>query len=433
MRIGGLLGLVTLLAATPVSGGGFSIPDIGVRRTGMGAVIGRPDEAAIYHNPAGLILNHGWHLYLSGGVALISTEFQLHSWERSDEFLGVNANADGYYNPTKPSRAMGVIPLLAASGEIIPDKLVLGTALFVGNAQGAQFDEKAITRYHLIDGYVVAPQAVVAGAYRLLPSITAGASVGLMNIRIKGQRDVFPIFNGTDISNLAGTSPRLELEGSGWAPTWMVAAFGQPHPKITWGFTLTGRIDATLEGPIKVTYSDDAATPGDTLEGTQKTKQFLPWTFMAGANVDVHPNVEVGGELRYWLYRQYKQQHTDVTGIFLLRELEVQKNYNDSWQVSGGARIHDLPAIPKLEMMLGTHYDRTPSPTRSLTFDQPTFRHIGLHTGVRYTTGRFCIGASYLHYWYLVPTVNDSITMPPSDFKGSGTNNIFTISLDATL
>lgn len=432
----GLACVVTLglaLAAGSARAGGFGIPDIGIRRTAMAAVIGRPDEAGIYHNPAGLILNDGWHLYIQGGLALITSEFQLSPWPESDRFLGVSAGPDGYYRPTKPSRAMGVIPLIAASGEIIENKLVLGTSLFVGNAQGAAFDEDAITRYHLIEGYIVAPQLVVAGAYRVHPTLTLGASAGVVNIRIHGKRDVFPIVEGSDISGVVGTSPRLELDGSGWAPTWMVSAFGQPHPRVTWGATITGRIDATLEGPVKITYGDDAPVPGDTLIGRQRTKQFLPWAFMAGGNVDVTPNVEIGAEVRYWLYRQYKKQHTDIIGIFLVRELETIKNYNDSWQVSGGVRVHDLAAAPKLELMLGTHFDRTPSPPQTLTFDQPTFKHIGLHSGVRYQFGRYRVGASYLHYWYLVPTVENSTTMPPSNFRGSGQNHIMSVSLDVTL
>ncbi|MGF2075660.1 hypothetical protein, partial [Enterococcus casseliflavus] len=83
----------------------------------------------------------------------------------------------------------------------------------------------------------------------------------------------------------------------------------------------------------------------------------LPWTFLAGANYDVTPNVEVGAELRYWLYRQYDRQYTQVENIFLVNELETIKDYNDSWQVSGGVRVHDLPQVPRLEAMLGTHYD----------------------------------------------------------------------------
>jgi long-subunit fatty acid transport protein len=426
------LGLVVSTAV--VQAGGFGIPDIGVRRTAMGAVIGRPDEAAaIYHNPAGLILQPGWHIYASAGLAMIRTEFQLSPWAESDRFLGTTPGDDGYYAPVSPRRAWGVIPMLAVTGEILPGKLVMGAALYVGNAQGAKFGDNDVTRYHLIDGYVVAPQAVVAAAYKINEQITVGASAGVLNVRIHGRREVFPIVNGQDISMIAGTRPMLELDGSGWAPSWMLAAFGRPHPRVTWGATITGRVDATMSGPVEITYSDDSPSPGDKLIGTQTTTQLLPWAFMAGANVDVTPNLEVGSELRYWLYRQYKKQHTDVVGIFLVRELETMKNYNDSWQVSGGVRVHDLAVVPKLELMAGTHFDRTPAPSSTVTLDQPTFRHIGLHTGARYTAGRYRIGASYLRYWYLIPTVDDSTTSPPSNFKGHGANHIVTLSVEAAL
>nr|MBA3541692.1 hypothetical protein [Deltaproteobacteria bacterium] len=184
---------------------------------------------------------------------------------------------------------------------------------------------------------------------------------------------------------------------------------------------------------VEITYSDDAATPGDTLVGTQTTTQLLPWAFMGGVNFDLTPNVELGGELRYWLYRQYRKQHTDVVGIFLVRELETMKNYRDSWQTSGGLRVHDLAPVPALELMAGMHYDRTPAPSSTVTLDQPTFNHIGLHTGARWTVGRYRLGASWLHYWYDIPTVTNSTTSPPSNFRGNGTNNIFTVSLEARL
>jgi len=426
--------LLVLALTAHATAGGFGLPDIGVRRTAMGAVIGRPDEgAAIYHNPAGLLLEHGWHLYLSMGLAVVRSEFQLHSWDQSDHFLGVTAGPDGYYAPVRPTRAIGAIPMLAVTGEIMPGKLALGAAVYVGNAQGAGFSPDAVTRYHLIDGYVVAPQAVVAASYQLLDSLAIGGSLGVIDVRIHERKDVFPVFDGKDISSISGTTPELSLDGSAWAPSWMIAVYGHPHPRLTWGATLTGRVDAAMTGPIVITYSADAPSPGDQLVGQQTTTQLLPWALMGGANFDLTPHVELGAEGRYWLYRQYQQQHTDVVGIFLVRELNTAKNYQDSWQVSGGIRVHDLDAAPGLDLMAGTHFDRTPAPANTLTLDQPTFRHIGLHTGARYTVGRYRFGASYLRYFFLIPTVTDSTTNPPTNFRGTGSNNIFTLSVEASL
>lgn len=426
--------VATLLVAAPAAAGGFVVPDIGVRRTAMASIVGRPDDgAAVYHNPAGLILQHGWHAYASAGVLLISSEFQVHAWDRSDEVLGTTAGADGYYDPVRPSRAIGAVPMLALSGELLPDRLVVAASLYVANAQGAAFSDRAVSRYHLIDGYVVAPQATLAASYRVSDALAVGASVGVMYLRLHGHRLVFPVLQGTDLTAIAGTKADLVLDGSGWAPTWIAAAFGQPHPRVTWGATVAGRIDAELQGPLRITYGDDAPTPGDTLVGTQTTTQLVPWTFTAGAAVDLTPQLELGVDVRYWLYRQYRTQHTDVVGIFLVKELETVKNYHDSYQPSGGLRLHDLAAAPGLELMAGTHYDHSPAPPTTLTLDQPSFDHLGLHAGARWSVGRYRLGASYVHYWYAVPTVTGSTTAPPTNFRGSGGNNIFTVSVEARL
>jgi long-subunit fatty acid transport protein len=414
--------------------GGFTIPDLGVRRTAMGAMIGRPDEpSAIYHNPAGLLTQRGWHAYLSTGLALIRTEFELRAWDGSDRFLSTSAGPDGYYDPVEPSRAYGVLPMLAATGEIIPDRLVLGAGIYVSNAQGAAFDRDGVTRYHLIDGYVVAPQAVIAASYRVTDSLALGASAGVLHLRIHGRREVYPIINGSDLSAFTGSRPLLELDGTGWAPSWSIGAFGRPHPRVTWGATIAGRVDATMKGPVTITFGDDAPVPGDTHSGTHETTQMLPWAFMGGVNVDVTPQVEIGAEYRHWLYRQYKVQRTEIHDIVFVRELETTKNYHDSWQISGGVRVHDLARVPRLELMLGTHFDRTPAPTATVTLDQPTFRHIGLHSGLRFSFDRYRIGASYLRYWYLIGAVDDSTTTPPSNFRGQGATHIVTVSIDAAL
>jgi long-subunit fatty acid transport protein len=238
--------------------------------------------------------------------------------------------------------------------------------------------------------------------------------------------------NGTDVSNLVGSEPELTLDGSDWCKTWNLGVYATPVSGLSLGASITGRVDADLQGPITVVYSDDAAQP-DRLEGRHTTELMLPWTFLAGANYDVTPNVEIGSELRYWLYRQYDRQRTQVENIFLVNELVTEKDYHDSWQTSGGVRVHDLGAVPRLELMLGTHYDRTPAPARTVTLDQPTFSHVGLHSGVRWTQGRYRLAATFIHYWYDIPQIEDSITSPPSNIRGDGHNDIFSLAFEATV
>ncbi len=425
---------IAIAVAAPAHAGGFSIPELGLRATAMGAVIGRPDDGtAIYHNPAGLVLAPGWHVSISTGVALPRTRLRLAPWDDSDRFLGATPEADGYYAPVSPSVAFAVIPILSASAELMPHKLYVGLAAYVGNATGAAFHDDDVTRYHLISGYVVAPQLMAAAAYRLRDDLALGVALGVVNLRVHGRRYVFPVIDGNDASAIVGSKPELVLDGNAWAPAWSVGAFGHPHPRVTWGATIIGRVDAKLTGPLTITYSDDAATPGDMLVGRHTTSQLLPWTFQGGVTIDVSPHVEVGVDARYWLYHQYKSQHSDVVGIFLVRELDTPKNFSDSWAVSGGVRIHDLAAAPWLELMAGGTYDVSPAPLNTITLDQPSFDAWGPHVGLRATLGRYRLGASYTHYWYALPTITDSITLPPTNLTGTGDNHIVTVSLDAQI
>jgi long-subunit fatty acid transport protein len=431
MRAVRLVVLLGALAAAgrPVSAGGFAIAEMGARRTGMAAVIGRPDEpAAVLHNPAGLTLLGDTHLYLSFGLSLLSTSFRLRPWPESDRFIDQEVGEDGYYPATEPERAFAVLPMLVATTELMDDRLWVAVAAYVGNATGSRFDEDAPTRYHLIDGYIVAPLGSLSVATRLTPWASAGVGVGAMNIRVHGRRHIYPIIGDLDASASFGTRSEMIIDGSDWVPTWNAGALFTPHPRVTVGFDVIGRTTARVHGPVDIEFED-----GGLIEGEQTTEILLPWTFQAGVNVDVHPRLELGTELRYWLYRQYDKQVIDVERVVFVDDIVNDKDYRDSYQVSGGGRVHDLAALPGLEGMLGWHYDRTPAPRRTVALDQPSFSHVGLHSGLRWQTGRWRFGATYIHYWYQVPTISNSETTPPSNITGSGGNDIFTVTLEATL
>ncbi len=428
--------VAALCAASPAIAGGFGIPEIGVRRTGMAATVGRPDEpSAVFHNPAGLTMQHGMRLYASFGLSFVSTEFRLQPWEKSDEYLGdeFDVDGDGYYPATKPDKAIGAIPMLVFTKQWSP-KIFSAASLYVANGTGAFFDKDAVTRYHLREGYIISPLAQLSGAYKLNDQVSVGAGVGVLNIRIHGVRDFYPEYQGFSLRNMLGSRPELTLDGSDWQPSWNLGVLYTPIPKLSLGATVIGKVHPTLDGPVSLKEDEDSMdSPGYVFKGTAHTELVLPWTFLAGANYDVTPQLEVGTELRYYLYRQYKNQHTAIDDIFLTDHLDSPKNYKDSWQTAGGVRVHDVKQVPGGELMLGFHYDRTPAPPETVTLDQPTFSHWGLHTGARYAVGRYRFGASWVHYWYDIPTITGSITFPPSNIKGDGTNNIVSVSVEAAL
>src|SRR5690606_16783129 len=203
--------------------------------------------------------------------------------------------------------------MLVATTEILPDRLYAAAALYVSNATGSRFDEGDVTRYHLIDGYVGSPVGTLSAACQVSPWLSVGLGGRLMNSRTHRRRHVFPVIGGMDVSGCTGTETELVIDGDDWLPTWNAGVLVTPHQRVTIGASVIPRSDATLEGPVEVSFGQDVG--GGTFYGSHTTEQLLPWTLQAGANVDVHPALELGGELRYWLYRQYDEQRIDVEGI----------------------------------------------------------------------------------------------------------------------
>jgi long-subunit fatty acid transport protein len=430
-----VVGLLAVLAgAGDASAGGFGVVEFGMRRTAMGAVIGRPDDpSAIYHNPAGLILTRGTSLYLASGLMLPRTDFLVRPWSGSERYLTDPVDASGYYPPVNPDRAFAVIPMIAASTDLGRDDLALGLALYFPNAVGGSFREDSVARYHLISSYVVGAHLTAAVAYRPHRVISLGVAGSMVYIRSAGERHFYPSLGGLDLGGLLGSDATLSVEGADWQGMATLSLLFTPHPRLSFGAAVLTRVDVALEGELTLRSGSDALTPF-TWSGTHRTELLFPWTIHLGLNVDVLRWLELGLELRYYLYSQFVEQRTTIEGIPFLTELVVPKNYHDSVQASGGFRA-TLSFLPRLEVMLGLHYDRTPAPSSTVSLDQPSFNHLGLHSGLRYRLGdRLRLSLSYAHYFYLERGTDRSVQQsPPSNYRASGHGELLTIATEIFL
>ncbi|HEY3358930.1 MAG TPA: outer membrane protein transport protein [Polyangia bacterium] len=421
-----------LLAATPARAGGFANPEMGERRTGMGAVVGRPDDlSAVFHNPAGLALRPGTRLYVSLGAVFVGTDLRLRPWPGSGRFIDAPVDAQGYYPRVAPRQTAAPIPMLVAATSLWTDRLVGAVSAYVPNAGGAFFDRHAVTRYHLIDSYLVAAAGGLSLAWAARPWLAVGAGFDLVYVRLHGSRDLFPIIDGRDLSAFLGAQSSITLTGSALAPGWNLGVLVWPHPRLSLGAAVISRIDLDLAGDVVARTGADA--PGQfELRGTQHTNQLLPWTLLAGANLDLTHHVEVGAELRWYFLRQLQVQHTAISGIGLIDALDQPMLLHDSWQVAGGVRVHGLAR--GWEWMAGGHYDRTPAPSSTVNLESPFFSHAGFFSGVRWqASARYRLALTWAHYWYLARATEDSRTVPPTNFAGSGHNDIVTLTLEAAL
>lgn len=431
------LALAVLCAFPPRShAGGFANPEMGERRTGMAAVVGRPDDlSAVFHNPAGLTLRPGTHLYLSMGVVFMHTRLRLRPWPESDRFIKTPVDSEGYYPTVSPEHSVAPIPMIVASTSLFLEKLVGALSFYVPNAGGAFFAEDSIARYHLYESYMVAGVGGLTLAYEPLPWLSVGAGFSLVFVELYAHRKLFPILEGIDLSGLIGSRSDLEVWGSSIEPGFNLGVLVWPHRTLSIGLSFISRTDVELAGDVELTLGDDAPShvAGTTWSGTQSTGLLLPWTLLVGANWDVWRYVEVGAELRYYFLRQFENQLTeiDIPEFAMLTELDSPKDFSDSWQVAAGVRVHSF--VKSLELMAGWHYDRSPAPSHTVSIESPFFHHTAIYTGARYSLGRFRLALTYIHYWYLQRRTEASVTNPPVNFVGSGQNNILSLTVDVSL
>ena len=432
-----LLALTALLAslAPPRSAAasGGVVPEMGTRKLGMGAIIGRPDDlSAIYHNPAGLVLSKGVNVYLNVGLSLVDMELQLRPWQGSDSYISEPVDEQGYYPSFKPSRAFGVIPMLVASTNLFSDKLVVALGLYVPNAVGAAFKEDSVVRYHLVDSYYVTGAVSLAVAWQPLPWLAVGITGSVLYMRAHVMRHFFPRLKGLELDFMFKGDSVLELAGDDVSFGGTVGFVLTPLPGLSIGGVMITRSNFELEGEATISYGPSTGREGG-LSGTGRTYMFLPWTVQAGINWQVTPWLELAGEFRYYLYYQQREVRIEVEGIPMLTELVTPKDNHNSYHTGAGLRLSP-ELLRGLELMAGYHFDYSPSPDSKVSVEQPSFSHHGLRLGARYRAHdllRFSL--TYVHYWYVPRGTDKSATTPPSNYRGEGVNHIISLVLELTL
>ena len=437
-----LLVLGALLVHEDARAAGFIIPELGARKNGMAAAIGRPgDLSAIYHNPAALVRLPGTQLAVSFGAAFLTTDIRLAPWSGSDAFLTEQVDSEGYY-PRQTPRIFAPMPMISVSTNLWSDKLVGAIGIYVPNAAGADFGEDAPSRYHIIDAYVFSAFFTAAVAYRPLPWLAVGLGGSAVYVKIKRRNLLYPVINGIDFSWMLGKETELELEGDDVRPAFTLGVQLQPHRTLTLGFMVLSRYDVALEGPLTLKPGEDAMAPvkePNFTNNTHRTEVVAPWIFGFGANWDITPWLEVGAEFRYYLTSQVDEQRTTLTNKgdplpdLLPDGIVTPKNLHDSFHTGGGFLVKPPLGID-LDLMTGFHYEKSSSPDNTVEVSQPSFDLGAIHVGGRWRINdRFRVALAYTHYWYFQRKTTDSITSPPTNFIGSGASNMVTLVLEARI
>jgi long-chain fatty acid transport protein len=410
--------LLLILATSGVArAGGFSNPDFGIRRLGMFAVVGKPDDVtAIFHNPAGLTLQKGTHLY------------HAQSWFLAD--LGLRLyDSQGVLHPdheVSPNWNVGAIPFLGLATDLGSEKWRVGVAAYIPNAYGASMPRDQPTRYHATRALFLAPRVTAAVAYELSRKMSIAAAINVIYVymTLTNMRNALveadPDARFLPYEQMKATDATQRLDGHAWA--W-AADFGvlfHPTERFHLGAAFAGGSSLPVTGTVRITAVD-----GSVEESSHRTGMVIPFTLRAGFNWEFAEDFELGMDIYYWHYQVLQEQRSvfDPPLYGAISEQVAAKNYTNSWDWAVGLMYHLNPAW---ELMCGFQMDFTPIPTATYTLDNPSRDQLGISLGARWQLARhWRVGAAFVRNWFNLPDVQDNVGNPPANAKGHGANSEF--------
>jgi len=441
----------------------------------MHANLGNPDDlTALFHNPAGLANQRGIRVHVSASLAFAQQTFQLEAHPR-DEFPELYKNCpkddwsapscdwpvgpDGYYvDAIPPEKYIGGLPYIGLASDLgflgsWGRDLVVSVALTAPLFTGAYLPEDAPTAYNLIGGYFLVLSATAGVGWQVHPKIALGGSISYNHMRIALAQKL-SLINAIPMESM--TKPqqsllkfaaqqlgdlKMDYEGVDHGVGWALGALVQPIKGFRIGLAYSGAMHANFEGPVTFTaLGEKAQNNPDALAAALKVAKYklptgleieipIPHNIQGGINVQLSPHLEVGFDVRLWLYNLIDRQKLapiydpDEEGKEPLTEegLSRTKNYNISYQIGGGLMFRPYGHDDRLQIMFGIGYDHSPTTGRYFTLDNAATTHTKISLGMRWRMfKRWRMGATYFINIAQPLDIQNSATNPKTNVRGGG-------------
>ena len=456
-----LPGLIPDLAAA----GGFTLTSMGGRRAASLVNLARPDDpTALFHNPAGLADQPGLSLHLSGALVAMKTRFRLRALppalypEINPPGCGAAGappcpwplDAQGFYaEEIVPEQSLGVVPYLGVStdlGALGARDVVVAAAAYLPAFYGGSTAPDSPTRYHLLEGHFLVGAATLGAGWRLNRYVALGGSLSYLLMRTTFSQSLSILASTTS----PGARPSMEAEAAQLVLGDLTASFGAtdhgigwgaaalitPLPWLALGINYSGSTPARFEGPLTLrpdrnpeTLPTLLQTGGLKLPRRLEVEMAVPHTVQLGVSVAPLDWLELGFDLRMWLYQLIEE--LPVRPIYNPAEpgtpaidaaaLTRKTFYRMSYELALGVALRPFSRRPGLELMAGLSYDQSPYPDPTFTLASPSLSSVNFAVGVRWAPSRnLRITVSYAQYVYLERNIINSVTSPPTNGIGVG-------------
>ncbi len=412
MRFGMAVGLLVLVPGLALAGG-FHNEDVGVRRMGMLATVARGDDAtAVFHNPATLMLTHGTSIYHSQSVFMVDLAFKMY-------------DSQGVLRPDhelRPDWSVGWVPFLGGVTDLGTQDFRLAFAVYAPNAYGALMPDDEATRYHATKVLFLSSRATASLAYKISEALSVAVNLNLVHMLLSANRIMnLAVLSDPDARFLpqdqtAASDAELSIGGQAWTWSWDIGVLITPIETLRIGATFFAGAQATIEGNVDLTSAS-----GIKESTTQSTPMVIPFTMKVGINWEFAPDFEIGADYRYYHYQIFQEQHTQLGAPLMgISEFRDPKNYSNAGNWCVGLMYH---LNPSLDLMMGYQEDYTPIPEKTFTLENPSRDQLGFSLGARWRINpHHRIGMSVVRNWFDLVDVQTSLSTPPNNIKGHGSN-----------
>ncbi|MBL9014128.1 MAG: outer membrane protein transport protein [Myxococcales bacterium] len=395
---GGVVAASLLLAGT-ASAGGFYVPEIGARATGMGVAVTSDvsDPSATFHNPAGLAHADGLQIELATDLFLPNITFFRRPL--TDPNTGENLKFDGASNTNSVIAA----PFLGASYRV-HDKVTAGLAVFAPFGATLEWPEDGAQRQVVTS---ISLKTIFAS-----PSVgvklPAGFSVGLAANVIYGdlvleQRNAIPYVTGDPEQYpdpAEGIEGNTHVEGKDPFSLGATIGLGWRNEQIAVGASLMTPVVLRLEGDARVENMGIAPLVdqnNNTLQAAgareDQVRIRFPLPLIARLGVAVKPTKawRIGADVNWQRWETQKTLVVDFVnehellptpGAYLY-DVRVENRWKNTFSARLGAEATPLSA--PVTLRAGVLYDQSPVGDRNFSVLTPDSDKLGLTAGARYS------------------------------------------------
>ena len=395
---GGIVAAV-LLVAGPAEAGGFYVPEIGARATGLGVAVTSDvsDPSATFHNPAGLAHADGLQLELSTDLFFPNITFFRRPL--TDPNTGENLKFEGASN----TNSVIAVPFLGASYRV-HDKVTAGLAVFAPFGATLEWPEDGAQRQIVtsigLKTIFVSPSVGV--------KLPGGFSFGVAANVIWGdlvleQRNAIPYVTGDPEQY---PDPADGIQGNthvaGRDPFSLGATIGAGwrNEQIAIGASVMTPVVLRLEGEARVENmgisplidaNNNEIQAAGARQDAVRMRMPLPLVARLGVAVRPAPKWRVGADVNYQRWETQKTLVVDFVnehellptpGAYLY-DVRVENRWKNTWSARLGAEAEPLPA--PVTLRAGVLYDQSPVGDRTFSVLTPDSDKLGITGGARYS------------------------------------------------